>query len=238
MVFRPLPLLSLFTAIALAILIGLGIWQLQRREQKHELLAKIAARAASAPAPVEILFVTGDYAAHRPATAHGTFDHAAESFVHAPRADTGPTRLGFKVITPFRLSSGGTILVDRGWVPLEAKDPSTRAKGEVEGELELEGILRPSTKPAYFTPPPDLAQHLFYVRDVQAIAKYRGLTLASPLVFEASTRNEGGPEPLPSTLDIPDNHLNYAITWFGLAMVLLVIYLRYHHALGRLRFSR
>jgi surfeit locus 1 family protein len=239
MVFRPLPLLSLFTALALAALIALGTWQLDRREQKHALLASIEARAKTPAAPVEILFVTGEhYPAYRPATAVGTFDHSREVYVYAPRADGGPTRQGFRVLTPFALSSGNTILVDRGWIGEMARDPTTRAKGQVEGELELEGRLLPSTPPGTFTPPADLKTRTFYVRDAEAIAQAVGVRLHRRLIFEATTHNEGGPEPKPTELTLPDNHLSYAITWFSLSVVLLIIYLRYHHLRGRLRFGR
>ncbi|MBP6011095.1 MAG: SURF1 family protein [Alphaproteobacteria bacterium] len=236
--FRPLPILTAATAVALAILIALGVWQLERRAEKHALLNAIAARAEAPSAPVEILLVTGDYAAHRAATAQGTFAHGKESYVFHPRADKGPTQPGFKVITPFELLSGGTLLVDRGWVDQAQIDPATRALGQTEGEIELTGILRMSAKPATFTPPPDTDRRIFYARESSAIGKRLGLTLRSPLILELTAKVEGGPEPLPSTLNIPDNHLQYALTWFSFAIILVVIYLRLHMLRGRLRFSR
>lgn len=237
--FRPLPVLTAFTLGALAVLIALGLWQLERRQEKHALLAQMDARANSPPAPVEILFATGDaFPAYRPATALGTFDHANEAYVYAPRADTGPTRQGFKVLTPLTLASGGVIIVDRGWVSEKQKAPATRAEGQVPGEVEIEGVLLPAAAPRTFTPPPDLSTRTFYIRDTAAIAKTLGLTLHRTLLFEAKSRTEGGPEPMPTGRDIPDNHLSYALTWFSLGVVLLVIYLRYHYVRGRLKLSR
>lgn len=237
MSFRPLPILTALTLVALAILIGLAIWQLERRAEKHALLAQIAERSETPPAPVEILFATGEaFVAHRQATARGKFDHAKEVYVYAPRTDGGPTRQGKKVVTPFALVSGGTILVDRGWVN-EAWPNTDKSLPEPDGEVEIEGVLRPSSKPGTFTPPPEVAKRMLYIRDSSAIAKLAGVTLKSGLIFEATTRL-GNPEPLKSTLDIPDNHLNYALTWLSLALVLLVIYLRYHFVSGRLKFSR
>lgn len=236
--FRPLPVLSVLTLLALAVLIALGVWQLQRRAEKHELLDRIASRESMAPAPVEMLLATGDYAAYRPATAHGTFDHARETYVFAPRTDKGPTLLGYKVITPFHLDSGGVILVDRGWTPADRKAPTTRTKGQAAGEVQIAGSLRPTAKPNEFTPNPDLASRVFYQRDSAAIARALDLSLGSPLILELTTRVEGGPEPLPTHLNIPDNHLNYALTWFGLALVLTIIYLRFHYVRGRLKFGR
>ncbi len=235
--FRPLPVLTAFTLLALAILIALGVWQLERREEKHALLDRIAFRAAAAPAPIEILLATGDdFAAHRHATARGTFDHAKEVYVYAPRTDGGPTRQGKKVVTPFALVSGGTILVDRGWVD-EAWPSADKTVPEPEGEVDVEGVLRPSSLSRTFTPPPDTAKRMLFVRDSAAIASLAGVALKSRLILEATNRL-GNPEPLSTTLDIPDNHLNYALTWFSLALVLLVIYLRYHYVRGLLKFSR
>ena len=235
MSFRPLPILTIATLAALAVLIGLGVWQLQRRTEKHAQLDQIAARSGMAPAPIEILLATGDYAAHRPATAIGTFDHAKETYVYHPRADQGPTRQGKKVLTPFELTSGGVILVDRGWVDESwpSRDESLR---EPKGIVEIEGLLRPSSRSNAFTPPADTAKRLFFVRDGEAIAKAAGVRLKTTLVFEM-TKRFGNPEPLPSMLNIPDNHLNYALTWFALAAVLLVIYFRYHFVRGRLKFK-
>lgn len=235
--FRPLPVLTIVTLAALAILIALGVWQLERREEKHALLDRIATRANAAPAPIEIVLATGDdFAAHRRVTALGTFDQAKEVYVYAPRTDGGPTRQGKKVVTPFALGSGGTILVDRGWVD-EAWPSTDKTYPEPEGQVEVEGVLRPSSKPGPFTPPLDVAKHMLFIRDSAAIAKLSGVTLKSRLILEATTRL-GNPEPLKSTLEIPDNHLNYALTWFSLSLVLLVIYFRYHYVRGLLKFGR
>lgn len=237
MTFRPLPILTVATLAALAVLIGLGVWQLQRREEKHALIAQIEARANMAPAPVEILLATGDYAAFRPATAQGTFVPGHEAFVFSPRSDKGPTVQGYKLVSAFALVSGGTILIDRGWVPAEWRErPSVSAAAS--DEVEIEGVLRPSGRPSAFAPSPDLAARTFYQRDAAAIGKALGLSLTTTLVLEATSKTDGGPEPLPARNDIPDNHLSYALTWFALGLVLVVIYLRYHNVRGRLKFSR
>lgn len=233
MTFRPLPVLTALTLLSLAILIALGVWQLERREQKHALIAQIEMRAKSPPAPIEILLATGDaFVAHRQATALGTFDHAKEVYVYAPRTDGGPTRQGKKVVTPFALSTGGTILVDRGWVE---DDSPLVGIPEPDGEVAVQGVLRPSSSPGTFTPPSDPVERRFFIRDSAAIAKAAGVDLRIALILEATVRL-GRPEPLKQSLNIPDNHLNYALTWFSLALVLLVIYFRYHFIRDRLKF--
>jgi surfeit locus 1 family protein len=232
--FRPMPGLTLAALVALAILIGLGTWQLQRRDEKHAMLAQIEARRTMTAVPVELILPVGDYAMYRPATATGTFTHDAEAYVSEARTDTGPTRPGVRVMTPFQLTSGDTILVDRGWVPEERRDPATRAEGQVSGVITIEGSFRRSAPGSAFTPPPDTRTRTWYRRNAPDIARALGLQLRTPLVFEAAGRVNGGPEPLPTAVRIPDNHLNYALTWYALAIVLVLVYLRYHATVGRL----
>ncbi len=236
--FRPLPVMTVAATLALLLLIGLGTWQLQRRAEKHEILAQIEARRIMEPAPVEILLPVGDYAIFRPATAAGTFLHEKEAYVSEARTDTGPTRPGVRVMTPLQLMDGSLILVDRGWVPLDQRDPSTRTQGQVDTEVTVEGSFRRSAPGSTFTPPPDLKQRTWFRRSATDIAVGLGLTLRSPLIFEATSRVPGGPEPLPTAVNIPDNHLNYALTWFALAVVLAVFYLRFHVVQGRLGWHR
>jgi surfeit locus 1 family protein len=113
-----------------------------------------------------------------------------------------------------------------------------RKEGQFEDELEVTGTLRPPSTPSTFTPPPDLATRTFYLRDSAAIAAAIGVTLLRPLILEATSAIDGGPEPRTTEINIPDNHLNYALTWYSLAVVLLVIYLRFHQVRGRLRFGK
>lgn len=238
MTFRPLPGLTIATVIALLVLLALGTWQVERRTEKHALLDQIHARETLPAVPIEELLPVGAYGAFRKATAEGTFANDQEIYVVHARVEDGPTRPGFRVLTPFTLASGGTILVDRGWVDDPHRDPSTRKDGQVEGPTEITGTLQQGGKTAYFTPPPDIARRVFYVRDVAPIAKAFGLSVRSPLIFEVAQGPAGGPEAIPSRVEIPDNHLSYAITWYSLAIVLMVVYLRYHQTLGRLTFRK
>jgi len=233
--FRPLPGLTIATLVALSLLMGLGTWQLQRRAEKHALLDQIHARELLPAAPVELLLPVGSYGAFRKATAEGTFLNDQEVYVAHARLDDGPTRPGFRVLTPFELSSGGIIFVDRGWVASTLKDPATRKAGQVLGRTAIRGALQPSGKTSWFTPPPDVARRVFYVKETASMAHAFGLVLRSSLVFELAEGPKGGPEVMPSRVEIPDNHLNYALTWYSLAIVLLVVYLRYHHSIGRLK---
>jgi len=236
LMFRPLPTLTVATTIALVILLGLGTWQMQRREEKHAQLREVTQRQSSAPAPVEYVLPLGDYGAFRKVTAIGRFTHGNEAYVFTPRSEDGPARMGFRVITPFVLAGGDTILVDRGWVPESKRDAATRTAGQPEGVIKVEGSLRRQAPGGFFTPPPDTERRIFYARNSDTISHSLGLKLRSKLILEADSAVTGGPEPLPTLENLPDNHLNYALTWYSLAIVLIGVYLRYHYMQGRLRF--
>ena len=238
MQFRPLPILTLVTVIALIVLVGLGFWQLERRDQKHALLAEMTHRMIAPAESFEALLINEDTATFRHATAEGTFENAQESYVFAPRNDDTGTHLGYKVITPLRLTAGALVMVDRGWVPQEKRDPLLRTKGQVETTVNVRGLLKPAASPGMFTPDPNLNDHIWYVHDIAAMAASFGLKPATTLYLEASTPTPGGPTPISDVPELPDNHLQYALTWFGLAIVLVVIYFVFHHSRGRLRFGR
>lgn len=236
--FRPLPLLTTFTALALVVLIGLGLWQLERREEKHALLAQITQRMIAPAESIEGLLVNESEAPFRHATAQGTFEHAQESYVFSPRTGDTGTRLGYKVITPLRLTGTAVVFVDRGWVPQERRAPATRLKGQTDGPVTIRGLLKPTTSPGLFTPEPNLAEHIWYLHDIAAMTAAHDLKPATLLYLEASTAGPGGPDPVSEMPKIPDNHLMYALTWFALAVVLVIVYLVFHHSRRRLRFRR
>jgi surfeit locus 1 family protein len=236
--FRPLPVLSVVTLIALAILIALGLWQLERRAQKHALIAETSHRMIAPAESIEGLLINDSQAAFRHATAQGTFENAQESYVFAPRSDDTGVHLGYKVVTPLRLTASAVVLVDRGWVPEEKRNSATRLKGQIDGPVSLRGLLRPSVSPGLFTPDPSLVEHIWYVHDIEAMAAAYGLKPATMLYLEASTPVPGGPNPTADVPELPDNHLQYALTWFSLGLVLVIIYFVFHHSRGRLRFRR
>jgi surfeit locus 1 family protein len=141
-----------------------------------------------------------------------------------------------QVVTPLVEADGDIVLVDRGFVPDALRDPMRRVQGQLEGEVSLTGILRLSQQPGAFTPRPDSATRLWFVKDVSAIAGAAGVVAAAPVLIEAdSTPNPGGwPLGGQTRVDFPNDHLQYAVTWFGLALALLGVYLVYHHSRGRL----
>jgi surfeit locus 1 family protein len=224
----------------LPMLIGLGVWQVERLHWKEGLLASIDQSTHAAPLPIDeprIRNLEGIRPPYMRVSLRGQFDHAKEAYLFGGDIAGNP---GYHVITPFHAINGMTFLVDRGYVPSDKRDPATRPEGQVTGEQTVVGLLRLDEKPGLFTPAADVAHRVFYVRDGMAIAKAIGIQISDDSIIDAdATPNPGGwPRGGQTIIDIPNNHLSYAFTWFGLAVVLMGIYIAYHIGQGRLGFRR
>ncbi len=233
MFFRPLRGPTIACALMLPILFGLGAWQVQRLHWKENLLAEIATHLAAPPISVGQAKALGSEAQYRRVTLDGRFDHAKESYVFTTGEGGAPV---YHVVTPFLLARGGLLMVDRGLVPKPLLDPETRAAGQVDGLQHVVGVWRTPDAPGAFTPAPDTAHRIWYSRNVTGMAKFQHVALAAPVIVEADiTPNPGGwPKGGQTVIDIPNRHLEYALTWFGLAATLLGVYLAYHVSQGRL----
>jgi surfeit locus 1 family protein len=216
---------------ALAILLSLGTWQMERLQWKEGLLADIAARRAAAPVPFSeidaVQRAAGDIEYRRVAVT-GTYDHDKERHFFA----TYEGRTGFYVYTPMRLTDGRVLFVNRGFVPYEMKAPSTRMAGQVGGEQTVTGFARArlAEKPSMIVPDNDLAKNIFYWKDLDEMASSAGIDPAKVVPFfvdaDASTENPGGwPKGGVTQFDLPNNHLQYALTWYGLAVALIAVVL-------------
>ncbi|PXW66470.1 SURF1 family protein [Methylobacterium sp. B4] len=220
---------SLATLVCLAILLGLGFWQLARKGEKEALIARIVERShvepPAAPPPFDAWNARADEFGRVRVT--GTFLHDRETLVHglAP-GEPGRALQGFYVLTPLRRDDGTTILINRGFVPTELKDPKNRAAGQVAGEATVTGMLRASETRGLFVPESDPKRDAWFTRDVPGIAAARGLTEVAPYLIEAdATPNPGGwPRGGQLRVDLPNNHLQYAFTWFGIAACLIGVF--------------
>ena len=214
--------------------VALGVWQLDRLQWKIRLIAQVDKNLHAAPVPVaEVLRMGAPAAQYRRVSLAGHFDNSKESYVFATDAAGKPV---YHVITPFILHDSGTLLVDRGVVPEQRRDPGTRAAGELNGEQRLIGVWRVPDPPGWLTPAPDFAKRVWYSRDLNAIAKASHLGLAAPVLIEADAKpNPGGwPRGGQTVTTFRNEHLQYAITWFGLAAVTFAGWISYHIAQGRL----
>jgi surfeit locus 1 family protein len=219
----------LFTVPALLILLGLGVWQVQRLHWKEGLIAQRDAAVTASPiAPPQSFDEARGLEFHH-IVAEGVFRNDKELYL-AASSDSGDA--GYQVVTPLVMSDGRTMFVNRGFVPSQLKDPAKRAAGELVGTQRVVGLLRlPSpTKPSFFLPDnrPDL--NLWFWVDLPAMAKAAGV--ADPVPFYVDADNSPNPGGWPkggiTRLDLPNDHLQYAITWFSLAVALIVIYVLYH----------
>ncbi|GGH32192.1 surfeit locus 1 family protein [Cribrihabitans marinus] len=195
-----------FGLVGLAVLLGLGIWQVQRLAWKEALLAEIDARIAAAPVALPV-DPDPDTDRYLPVRAEGTFDRG-EVHVLVSVKRVGP---GYRIIAPFR-TGGRRILVDRGFVPTEAKD-APRATGPIQ----VTGNLHWPDEIDGYTPEPDKDGNIWFARDVPALAEALD---TEPVLLIARTPTDPDVTPLPvDSAGIPNDHLHYAITWFGLAAV-------------------
>ena len=234
--FRPYPGFTIMVAIMTTILVGLGVWQVERLHWKLDLIATMDRKMHAAPVAVDgagapfAWVPEHDYAR---VSLNGRFDNAKEAYVFTTGPEGSPV---YHVLTPFTTDAGHVYLVDRGMVPMDKRDPANRAEGQIEGETHVTGIWRTPDGAGMFTPPPDQTPRIWYARDLTAIAKADHIALAAPVVIEAdATPNPGGwPKGGQTVVDLPNNHLSYAITWFGLAAGLIGVYLAYHASKGRL----
>jgi surfeit locus 1 family protein len=209
--------------ILVAALAALGTWQVQRRGWKHDLIARVETRVhadpIAAPGPGAWDSLTADADAYRRVRASGRFRNDRETLVQAV-TDLGA---GFWVLTPLERSDGTTILVNRGFVPGDRRDPVTRAAGQIGGETSVTGLFRLTEPGGAFLRSNAPKSGRWYSRDVAAIAAARGLTNVAPYFIDAdATPNPGGwPVGGLTIVHFPDNHLVYAITWYVLALMVL-----------------
>jgi surfeit locus 1 family protein len=223
--FRPRLWPSLATLAALALLLGLGTWQVQRLHWKEGLIAARTARLAALPAPLPP--AAADWRAwdFRKVSVQGAFRHDLEQRFGAFTVDD---QFGQHILTPLVRPDGAAILVDRGFVPAERAAVETRRQGEIAGPDLIAGIARyrGADRPGWFTPANQPADRIWYWYDMQALAQTVGLELL-PVVVEAdATPNPGGlPIGGQTRILLPNNHLQYAITWYGLAAALVAVYI-------------
>ncbi|MEM0924361.1 MAG: SURF1 family protein [Pseudomonadota bacterium] len=202
--------------VAVSILCSLGIWQLQRMEWKEGLLAEIAQRFSAAPVALPAA----------PQEASDQFLQVAlngalgadELYVLTSRRPHGP---GFKVISPFTLADGRRILVDRGFLPEAEKPMELRETAPAPDPARAVGTLFWPNETDSFTPDPDLEARLWFARDLPSMAGALG---TEPVLVSLTAPLTGRwPEPAPVAHQIPNNHFNYALTWFALAAVWAVM---------------
>ena len=231
---------SMMTAIAVPILLALGTWQLQRKAWKEGLLADIAQRNSQMPVdPGHHMFASRP--AERPAeytrvVVTGRFLHDKERFWFTD----GHQGSGFAVFTPLEMAPRQIVWVNRGYIPARLKDPATRLEGQLQDRTTVTGLIRSPGERNTFTPANDVAKNVWFWRDLAALnaSAFAGDVQISPLMIDAAAEpaNPGGwPKGGATAARLSNRHLEYAVTWYGLAATLIGVYLAY--ARGRLAAS-
>ena len=217
--------------------LGLSVWQIDRREWKRDILDRIAVNQAAPPLALAEL-LRGDplrFEYGRVKLA-GTLLHDKEFYLGARNLRN---TVGLQVVTPVRTDDGQIVLFDRGWIPSQKRDPARRAEGQVAGPVELTGIVRRTQLKRQFAPDNDPAKNFWFHVDVPLMRRMAGGApdpVLDTFFLEAdATANPGGlPLGGQTRLDIPNDHLQYAITWFLMALAGIGVYLAYHWENGRL----
>ncbi|MCC6008709.1 MAG: SURF1 family protein [Rhodobacteraceae bacterium] len=193
-----------------SVLVSLGLWQVQRLTWKEGLIAGIEARIHDAPIPLPDA-PTQERDQYLPVIVEGA-GGSEELRILVSRRDTGP---GYRIVTTFETGGGRVILLDRGFVPDRARNaPRTPAEGRIVGNL-----LWPNEVDGAFTPAPDIEANVWFARDLPAMAARLGTEPLLVVQREGGAGGPGAPRPWPvDTAHIPNDHLEYAGTWFSLAL--------------------
>ncbi|MBZ0217585.1 MAG: SURF1 family protein [Fimbriimonadaceae bacterium] len=213
------------TIVAFTILCALGMWQLQRLDWKQGLLARIAERVNQPARSLEevssIWAETGDveYLAMR---VSGHFLPGQEQHYYSVVDGAA----GWEIFTPF-VTKSATLLVNRGFVPARFKLPEDRLKDQPQGDMVITGLVRTTGEQGLFVPDNDVSGNIWYWRDLHGMSISLGISEPDILPFYLDLKSPAPPGGLPkpgiTRLDIPNKHLGYAITWFGLAGTLVII---------------
>ena len=224
---------AIFSAFMVALTLGLGIWQIERRAEKHALIAALDERLAAAPVPLpasstwggltpsadefrRVTLSTSAIASAQDATVYGSGS--------AVRTDVSGQ--GLWIFTPVRLPSGETVVIDRGFVS-DADRERFAADASGVPPSGIVGYLRFPETGGWMMPAADHTKRLWFTRDINDMAQALGWGQVAPFYIdmEGPVPQSGLPKPGPLKPQLPDDHLQYAITWFGLSAAIAIAFL-------------
>lgn len=222
----------LTSGFVVLVFLALGVWQLDRMEAKQRLISGVTARVneTAVPLPAANQWNT----INKPAddflkvTVSGRFLHEYETFLfmlYKPAGERDPTP-GYALVTPLQREDGSVVLVNRGFVPDSKRDPANRPQSLMKDPVTITGLLRLPQSRSWFDADDAPSKRLFYTRDPKAMAKAVGLEQVAPFVIDAdATAVAGGwPKGGNTVISFSDNHLQYAITWFTLALAVFALF--------------
>ena len=221
-------IILLFCILAgIAVLCGLGFWQLNRLAWKEEMIARVERGLSADPKSIfetEQDMRNGQDIEYRPTFAEGRFLNDKEQHFFA----THKGLPGYFIYTPLELADGRILFVNRGHVPMTLKPSNLRTDGQIEGQVRISGLARsaPSEKPNSFVPNNDLTKNIYYWKSLPQMVgrSFDKMEIGVVRLFldaDATPNNGGYPVGGVTLIQFPNNHLQYALTWFGLAGALL-----------------
>ena len=228
--FRPTFWATAATIVAVLIMLGLGTWQVQRLMWKNDLMARIETRMAAAPEALPAHVEDPQEWDYRRVSVTGRLLNDREFNLNA-RSMRG--NVGYQILTPLeRADGGGIVMVNRGWVPPEKRGEESRREASFADTVTIEGVARVprNAKASSFQPDNEAEKNSWFWIDLPHMARLLGVERIHPVVVEAGeAENPGGfPKGGQTRVSIPNDHLSYAITWYSLALALLVIYVLFH----------
>jgi surfeit locus 1 family protein len=221
---------TIAAVVGVAILCGLGVWQVERKAWKEDLIATLNARLAKPPDNLPPRTEWKDLEAEghewRRVTFPAEFIPGEETLVYTAGSPFRPDVKGpgYWVFAPARLAGGSVVVIDRGFIPPERKDSASHAPPV--GLIDIVGVMRWPEENGMFTPAADVKGNVWYARDLKTMAVVKQWPNEAPFYIEqeAPLPPGGLPKPGRMVVNLRDNHLQYAITWFGLALGLAAVY--------------
>lgn len=216
--FQPKTVPSLIAGAMFIVLIGLGMWQVERLAWKNEMISAIKEKMSMKPVPLPEKIKDPSSWEHRRVSMVGNFMHGSDFLVRPRTLDGKP---GYHMITPFQRASGGIVLVNRGWI----SDELMKKAQNLSGMRRLEGVIEVPMK-SDFTPDNNPAKEEWYWADIGAMAKTAKLKNVIPVLVTLPA-GKAGVYPVGGKLrveDIPNNHQQYAVFWFAMAFILAIIW--------------
>lgn len=217
---------TLMAVPGVVILLALGTWQVTRHFERTAENAVRAERLAAAPIPLDQAGADPEANRFRRVRVEGRFDHAHEIRVYA-RSLNGNE--GLFIVTPLLRDGALPVLVNRGWVPTRLGDPARRPQGQVEGPVAIDGVLRTEARRPPLAPDNEVAGNHWFWFDLPAMARAAGLARVWPGYVEAGPAPNPGGYPVGGQTQeqLPRPHLQYAFTWYALAVAFAVIYVMF-----------
>ncbi len=219
-------IIRLIGLAAVVLFLGLGIWQTQRLAWKNDLIAKITSQAKAEPTSLDQLLdlaKQGKDIKFRRVRLSGSYRHGSELHFYT-LLDGVP---GWRVVTPFSTNNHGIVLVDRGFVPIPKKDQASRQADLENGAMEIIGAVRTEYAPkSGFTRTNIPAENRWYWMDKPELLKAASLMKILPFVVQLEAADHSGefPKAVKVSPRLANNHLSYALTWFGMAIGLIIVF--------------